>query len=326
VLDVGRRLLTDGGLDYIAGGVLSIPAGVEENGDLVNNPAPTAAGAWGSTFDGAPLANPMAFPNVQYDDPVFAAPDGTEIWILDVLESGVPPTPVGLATSLAGALPDQEIEVTLDRSVDESQREDLVRHLGIYTKDATEADLVDYLTGRRFFKDLPEVAHVVSAGDLAVGPTSPSQHKVSIDRLPGELAREALLSYRAIYWREKLDPKTGQKVWQSRAAEIRTVLQKAVDAYKAKHAGKFDAAGFAKFLAATPDQKEAYELLQRLAGLFRQVELLGLGPVELNISHGMLARSIRPSGVTAQELIDAIRAAPGAGGKATAEAAATASK
>jgi hypothetical protein len=196
--------------------------------------------------------------------------------------------------------------------VDQAQREDLVRHLGIFIKDPTEEELVAWLAQPRFFQDLPQVAHTVSGGDMPGGPTSASQHTVTVDRLPGGLARQALMTYRAIYWRQKVDAK-GQKVWESRAGEIRNVLRKSVAAYQAKSGGEFDPVGYVKFLAETPDQKDARELLQRLSGLFRQVELLGLGPVELNISHSVLARYIRPGDISPEELIAAIRAAsPGA--------------
>ncbi len=195
----------------------------------------------------------------------------------------------------------------------QAQREDLVRHLGIFIKDPTEEELLEWLGEPRFFQDLPQVAHTVSGGDMPGGPTSASQHMVTIDRLPGGLARQALMTYRAIYWRQKVDAQ-GQKVWESRAGEIRNVLRKSIGAYKAKSSGEeFDPAAYVKFLATTPDQKDAWELLRRLSGLFRQVELLGLGPVELNISHSVLARYIRPGDISPEELIAAIRAAsPGA--------------
>ena len=121
------------------------------------------------------------------------------------------------------------------------------------------------------------------------------------------MAREALIRYRALYWRQKVDTKTGRKTWISRAAEIRGVLGKSITAYKAEQKGEFDPSGYRTWLATKADQKPAQELMVGLSSLFRQVELLGLGPVELNISHQMLARSIKPRGVSLEQLIDAVK-------------------
>ena len=302
--DVYRQpgmFITDNGLDYVA--------------NTINIPGPTATAGTGANPQAATYHNAGVFP-LAYQ-PILDHGKST----LQVVRGGVfldlpasgEPRPVPLATALASALPDKEVEVTGGTGVGQAQREDLVRHLGIFIKDPTEEELLEWLGEPRFFQDLPQVAHTVSGGDMPGGPTSASQHMVTIDRLPGGLARQALMTYRAIYWRQKVDAQ-GQKVWESRAGEIRNVLRKSIGAYKAKSSGEeFDPAAYVKFLATTPDQKDAWELLRRLSGLFRQVELLGLGPVELNISHSVLARYIRPGDISPEELIAAIRAAsPGA--------------
>ena len=307
-------LFQDRSLDYIAGGALNIPGfGAVENAAF---PAPAAGSGGGGNFRGG-LPTVLGVPPVQYDENpagnpgTNTAPDGTEIWLLDVLESGVAATGAGLATSLAGALPDHEVQIAMDTTViSGEERLDLVRHLGIYTRDVTDAELQAFLAGWRFILDSPEYAHIVSGGDWFRGDAgSPAQYKVLIDRLPSDLARKAMRMYRELYWREKVDQKAGRKMWRSRAAEIRGTLQKSIDAFKAQNKGKFDPAAYRRWLAATPAQKDARGLMDRLAALFRQVELLGLGPVELKISQRMLARPIRPKGVTVQELIDAVLAA-----------------
>ncbi|HUU23757.1 MAG TPA: hypothetical protein VM389_14580, partial [Phycisphaerae bacterium] len=281
-------------------------------GAATNMPAGFVAGGSGGTVFGAP-ADVLAVPlNILLNDLGRLGNtdyDGTGVAMLGIAARTTPPVVGGLATSLAGALPDAEVDVTLSRSVEAGQREDLVRHLGIFTKDPNEQELVDYLSGRRFFMDTPEFRHLITAGQPTPDPdkTSPSQHKVSIDRLPGELARKALEAYRALYWRQQVDQKTGRKVWTSVAADIRKTLQDSVDAFAKAHGGKFDPAGYRKWVAATSDQKQADQLMQQLSSLFRQVELLGLGPAELDISHSMLARPIKPRGVTLQQLIDAVR-------------------
>jgi len=214
------------------------------------------------------------------------------------------PVPINnLATALASALPGQQVEVSLDRSVDASQREDLVRHLGIYTKGPTVAELLDYLSGRKFYNDAPESSYTVSYGDFFGAALSPSDNKVSIDRLPGELAREALATYREIYWRQAVDPTTNKTIWKSVAGDIRKTLEKSVDEFKAKNNGKFDPVAYRNWAAATPDRKEAADLLVQLESLFHKIELLGLGPVEQGISLQVLARSVKPRALSLQETI-----------------------
>ena len=250
------------------------------------------------------------------------APDGTELWVLDAAERGVPAVS-NLATALASALPSQDVDVSLSRGVDASQREELVRHLGIYTKGPTFQELVDYLSGRRFFNDAPASTYPMGAGDSFGAALSPADNKVSIDRLPADLAQQALAKYRQVYWRKVVDPKTKKEIWRSVVSDLRKTIEKSVDDYKSSHDGKFDPVDYRKWAASTADQKQANELMTQLEDLFRKIELLGLGPVELDISFELLARSVKPRGLSVQETVAMIRnmpvAAPqGANGTVTA--------
>ncbi len=309
-------LTLDSGLDF-NGTRVDFNTGTTTTNRLVGGSNGDAGfGAWGPYTGADVLARPVASYTASTDFAYTSLLRGSAVVLGDgdpVLDEYAQEGVVvsNLASALASALPEEEIDVTLDRGVPASQREDLVRHLGIYTKDANDAEEIEWLSGRRFFNDLPEVAHVVTAGDMPGGATSPSQHKVSIDRLPGSLAREALVAYRALYWREKVDPETGEKIWESRASEIRSTLQKAVNDYKKTEGKKeFDAAGFGRWLACAAKHPEAHDLMTRLSSLFHRVELLGLGPVELEISQRMLARSIKPRGVTIDQMIEAVLSTP----------------
>ncbi len=318
IINAAGQIYGDPYLDFVAGVTLLIPnvPGSANGpwGGVGTNLTGGAQGALvGGNFGGAAPPVWESFGPLTFAPPSPPAPDGSGIWLLDEVESGTFPVPIGdLATALASALPDTEMDVTTESSVPAGQREDLVRHLGIFTKDPNDDELVDFLCGRRFFMDTPEFVHVITAGHPVPDPgsTSPSQHKASIDRLPGTMGRDGLMSYRALYWRQKVDPKTGRKTWISLAAQIRDVLGKSITAYKGEHKGEFDPLGYRKWLAAKADQKKALELMAGLSSLFRQVELLGLGPVELANSHRMLARSIKPRGVTVEQLIDAVKVSP----------------
>jgi len=306
-----RTIVGDTDVAFLAGGQLSV------FGSQLNMPVGFIAadvdgggGAWGIQFLGSDLNLLLAVPSVGIPNYDTSSPGRAALAI--AAETTLPTRGGTLATALASALPEEEIKVTMESTVAPGQREDLVRHLGIFTKDPNDDELVDFLCGRRFFMDTPEFVHVNTAGRPVPEPdsTSPSQHKASIDRLPGALGREGLASYRALYWRQKVDPKTGRKTWIPLAAQIRDVLGKSITAYKAGSKGKFDPVAYRKWLSKKADQKEARELMARLSSLFRQVELLGLGPVELANSHRMLARSIKPRGVSVEQLIDAVKASP----------------
>jgi hypothetical protein len=304
-------VFTDEGMDFVAGNWLNMPgAGILAGA----GPDPTAAAGSGNFRGAIPPMLVGALSNMNFDEGlgtpgVRPAPDGTELWVLDAAERGVPAVS-NLATALASALPGQQVEVSLAQTVDASQQEDLVRHLGIYTRGPTVEELLDYLSGRKFYNDAPESNYPVSAGDFFGAALSPSDNKVSIDRLPGELARQALAKYREVYWRQVDDPKTGKKIWKSVAGDLRKIIEKSVEEFKAKGGGKFDPVAYRKWAASTPDQKEANDLLTQLESLFHKIGLLGLGPVEENISLQMLARSVKPRGLSLQETISMILNVP----------------
>jgi len=303
-------LVGDSGMNLV-GGVLDVVAGAVTH----TGPGPDATGGspFGTGIFPGTIVAVGPFSSVVLDDATHAPPislsGGASRWGLDAVGL-VGFIPSNLASSLASALPGQQVEVSLDRGVDASQQEDLVRHLGIYTRGPTVAEMLDYLSGRRFFNDAPKSAYKVSYGDFFGAALSAADNKVSIDRLPGDLAREALVKYRQVYWRQIVDTKTNKKIWKSVAGDLRKALEASVAKYKANSKGKFDPAAFRKWAASTPDQKEANSLLTQLESLFQKIELLGLGPVEQSISLQMLARSVKPRGLSLQETIDTVLNVP----------------
>ena len=314
VVDADGTLVGDTGVNLIANN-LNVMAG--GGGVTHTGPGPDATG--GSPFGVGIFPGTIiavgAFTTVVLDDPMHAPPislsGGANRWGLDAVgEVGFIPT--NLASTLASALPGQQVEVSLDRGVDASQREDLVRHLGIYTRGPTVTELLDYLSGRKFFNDAPHSKYAVSSGDFFGAALSAADNKVSIDRLPGELAHDALVKYRQVYWREVVDTKANKKIWKSVAGDIRKTLEKSIVQYKEKTEGKFDPVAYRTWVASTPTQKDANNLLAQLESLFHKIKLLGLGPVEQSISLQMLARSVKPRGLSVQETIDTVLKVAGA--------------
>jgi filamentous hemagglutinin family protein len=300
----------DTGMNLIAGVLNVVPGagGVTYNGAALPAPFPAATG--GSPFGlglfpgtivavgtlGSPVLDDAANP------PPLPLSGGANTWGLDgVGEVGFIPS--SIATALATAMPSQKMDVNLDRGVDASQREDLVRHLGIYTKEVSFEDLLAALMGARLMNDLPE-------GKVPGESQNPKDNKVSLDRIPGDLARQALVTYWALYW-EKTTNEKGEPLFRSRAGEIRDLLEKAVADFRATNGGKFEPRAFWAWLKKDARHEKARTTVVQLAKLFHQVRLLGLGPVELNVSYGVLARSIKPRDLNLAELLDLLSAAGG---------------
>jgi hypothetical protein len=332
VVAADGTLVGDTGMNLIANtlDVMAGPGGVTYNGAATPVPFPAASG--GSPFGAGIFPGTImavgSFAVVVLDDAAHAPPislsGGLSRWGLDAV--GLVGFTPNLSTALASALPGQQVEVSLEQTVDVSQQEDLVRHLGIYTKGPTVEELLDYLSGRKFYNDAPDSEYPLSAGDFFGAALLPSDNKVSIDRLPGELAREALAKYREVYWRQVDDPKTGKKIWKSVAGDLRKIIEKSVEDFKAKNNGKFDPVAYRKWVASSPDQKEAAELMVQLDLLFHKIELLGLGPVEQSISLQVLARSVRPRGLSLQETISMILNVPAGTAEPVGEQTVTAAK
>ena len=312
-------LIQDTAVDFVgttvnvAGARVDIPTAT--GGDL---PALAAAVQPAvSTFFGGPGINVLALsalPALTGNDALLAPPTGAVWYTNGSAASGAFFTAFtsDLATSLASALPGQDVDVEIASGVEAAEREELVRHLGIFLKDKpTEEDVEAFLGGRWFFDDIPERAHVVTAGQWPLGTAaSQSVNRVSIDRIPGALARRALARYRGLYWRQRTVEQpdgTTKQIWVARTRGIRDVLLKAFEAYSGPKGEQFDAKAFCQWVRSAPQQTAARDLLFRLSALFRDVELLGLGPVEQAISHRRLAGPVRPKGVGLQSFIDVVQ-------------------
>ncbi|MCD6304393.1 MAG: hypothetical protein J7M21_05460, partial [Planctomycetes bacterium] len=247
IADNNRNLVADSDLDYIASSINVTQGG----GGFVylNGATPTASStAFFGSFPGG-VQVITAMPTLVFTDAAHAAPDGTNNWILDAAAGGSLLQPTNLATALAGAIAAPTPQVTI-RGADFTgeERLALVRHLGIRTRDPKAAELLDFLAGRKFMADPVTFKSKVSSGEPYGPGGQPSQYVVLIDRISGTVGRQALAQYRSIYWRQEYDQKTNKPRWVSLAPEIRRVLEKTVNAYKAGHGGKFDPRGYRAWL------------------------------------------------------------------------------
>jgi len=200
-----------------------------------------------------------------------------------------------LATALATAIPQPSpiapaaTYYPLDPAVKE-----LLEQLGLFARELTPAEQAAYGSSTTFTFD-----DVIRKPEDEIGP---EDYTVPAPRLPEDLVKATVETYRGIFWKEN----------EYQGAAIKATLQKAFDAYKQKSPDAVDPAAFRKFLQDTPDQSDALKLLDDLKKLFEQIGYLGLTSVQQGISQGILVRDIVPTGMTPGQLIAAIKGvAPG---------------
>jgi hypothetical protein len=278
----------DQGVDYIAGGSIAFSAmPLATPGGYVSFATPTGGGV---NIPGNPYPvqsyGPMRPELLLYGD-----------MVLDLRAEGATTANVGAARAIAGGLPDVEVpEQTL---LEAAKREQLMQ-LGIYPRDLTTDELLDFLAGRSLYEDVPEKAS-----------PQPYEYTVAVSRLPTEAASRALDTYRSIFWAQVEDEETGELKWRSEAPAITEVLQKALDNYIASIGdAEVDPLGFRAHVEADPQEAEALDYMNRLRDLFDQIRLLGLSPVEAAIARRVLLRPIDLEGMTSAELETAIWGAP----------------
>ncbi len=283
VLQSNGSLAPDSGVDYVAGGTFNF------------NVAPTAAGAGADPRFASP--NPTSqtigtFLWLAYQDAITKATlTGPANVALDLRAEGRNPTNV--VEGIAGAVPKpSEVEaVTQEVALDPALKEQLVQ-LGIYTRDLTPEELGAFGTRpSAVFDDTVKKPTEIEASD----------RKVPASRLPNTLLEKAVATYRAIFW-ENWEEEGKRKY---RGDALLSLLKNAFNA--AKRAGKTEPAAFREFLEKTPDQAEALALLNNLRVLFSQISALGLTEIQQTESERLLLRDIVPTGMTVDNLREAIR-------------------
>jgi hypothetical protein len=173
---------------------------------------------------------------------------------------------------------------------------ELLEQLGIFARDLTPDEQADMVRSASATYD-----DVVRKPEEEI---EPQDYTMAASRLPDDLVKETVATYRGIFWPQG----------KYRAADLKALLQKAFDACKAK--GSTDPAGFRKFLETTPEWAEALKLINDLKRLFAQIANLGLTGAQTRIAESILVRDIVPTGMTPEQLIATIKGvAPAAAAK-----------
>lgn len=201
-------------------------------------------------------------------------------------------TNTNVAEALAGATPRQDASrsVVSELGVGAAQGEQLQR-LGVFPKELTPEQLVEFLVGRAVYMDLnPEAAVQASAA------------RVTVDRLSERIVSSVLATYQSVFG------EAGSDAFE-REMEIRERLDEALFEYRASGGeGRFDPAAFRGFLEFNERHGPVAQDVRELQRLFDELNLLGLSPLELGVAREVLLGGICPDSLSTGELLGVIQA------------------
>lgn len=290
----------DTGLDFVAAGAItfsSAPLGGNSTVQFSNN-------------SGNVSSNLNGFVVRQYTNGVAPAlfASGANLLRLDLKAEG--PSLANTATVLAAALPRNE-DLTGYRapaSIDPSLVGPL-SELGISTRELDADEQLMFLVGTSLYNDLSPPASM-GGGEVSV----------SSARLDRESVERAVAGYRTLFLSAMLDENGNQVMGadgrpafdpesrEATAARLKETLASAWSAYSGK-GGAVTGEGFRAYLesqTATTSERSALDILDRARDLLDDIDAMGLAPFESRGPKGKVLETIRPSGMTPEQIKGAV--------------------
>ncbi|MBI1375461.1 MAG: filamentous hemagglutinin N-terminal domain-containing protein [Phycisphaera sp.] len=167
---------------------------------------------------------------------------------------------------------------------------ELLPELGVESRDPDPIEQEWMSLAQRFWNDLDNDV----ADDLRI---------VAVNRLPYDRVESVLKAYRDVFYTVGEDADTGEPALIARKGEVRSALQSAFDAYKAK--GDFMADGFVDECM-SGQHPEAGEAISGLATLLDRLHATPLTDYELMACKNRIYGSILPNGMTIEQLDSAV--------------------
>ncbi|MHC4995892.1 MAG: beta strand repeat-containing protein, partial [Planctomycetota bacterium] len=305
IIDSNGFLVMEDSSDYVATNVISINGnsatltGTGPDPRFANKTAVIAGMQGGTllttvnTFTTQVYGNIETVPIIQLTR---TGGNGSRGLVLDLTTSGV--SNENGADAIAGAVPRKQIRVVQPILISTALKDALVQ-LGINARDLDSDELLEYLTGRSLYYDLP--AEPINAAD--------DQYTVATARIELEAATSTVAIYNSLFFSTTITP-DGREERRDMTVEIADALQMAYDSYSETSAGQpFNATAFVAHVDATPGLTQAKAVLTRLNDLFASLDNLGLTPREKQQSQFRLLENLVPDGMNAAQLIEAINVA-----------------
>ncbi|MBL8764426.1 MAG: hypothetical protein JNM07_09175, partial [Phycisphaerae bacterium] len=234
------------------------------------------------------FGSPITINNIQASDGLAAA--------FDLEASGISNTNVSEA--IAGASRVERFEVGSAQTTLGGAAKKYLEQIGIFTRDLSPAETLDFLVGRALYNDVPR------PGD---------DPRVSPARLPLDLTLGVIDSYVKLFKKQAVDengkPLTeadGSARLEDRVEEIQTNLDAAIADYRksvGKDEGAIDCDELRAYLKSNPSAERDMALrdLEGLANLLRQVDLLGLSPLETRTARNKVLLNVLPESLSREE-------------------------
>jgi filamentous hemagglutinin len=213
--------------------------------------------------------------------------------ILDATANGASSTDISV--TITQALPQETPKPTEDTNLSAANQRQLVE-MGIYARDASDQEIVDRVSGRVVYLDLPP---------SGVRPR-PEYYTVVAGKLPQLLTSQLIEDDKKLVDANSTDPEKAEP-----GKQIRDMLTAALAAFnKANdYPDRIDPVTFRTFLA-DGNYKPARDMLDKFDDLLHRVEVMGLTEKQIAFYREKLVKRIMPKGIAVDEMYDVIRARP----------------
>ncbi len=207
-----------------------------------------------------------------------------------------------VATAIAGATP-READIGPAQGVGISAAlKDQLSEVGIYVKELTLDEQIDFLAGRAIYNDIPKDKVRPAGSDFQITP-----NRLAVDRV-----RDVLDAHRAVKQVAMKDA-PADAVWTDRAAEIVSAAWTACGESLNKSPADVTGAELAAFVQDNPAQSQMKDLLLAVKVFMARIDELGLSPGEAAVPKETVLVYLAGRDVTTEQVADAVKAinAPG---------------
>lgn len=217
--------------------------------------------------------------------------------ILDATANGASSTDISV--TITQALPQETPKPTEDTNLSAANQRQLVE-MGIYARNASDQEIVDRVSGRVVYLDVPPNGVV----------PRPEDYTVVAGKLPQVLTAQLIEDDKKLVDANSPDPEKAEP-----GKAIQEMLTVALAAFNKAHdnrdsSDRIDPVAFRTFLA-DGDYKPARDMLDKFDDLLHRVEVMGLTQKQIAFYREKLLKRIVPPGIIAlDEMYDVIRAKP----------------